>query len=93
VADSAVRVVIRGLVQGVGFRAWTAHQADGLGLRGWVRNRRDGTVEAAFFGPAEAVDEMVRRCRRGPRLARVDDVATVPETGQPPAGFEQRGTV
>src|SRR3954453_555526 len=84
--------VIRGRVQGVGFRAWTAYQADRLGLRGWVRNRRDGTVEAALFGPAEAVDEMLRRCHRGPRAAQVDDVATSPEPDQPPAGFEQRST-
>ena len=91
-ADTAVRVVIRGRVQGVGFRAWTAYQADRLGLRGWVRNRRDGTVEAALFGPAEAVDEMLRRCRHGPRSARVDDVATTPDADQPPAGFEQRST-
>ena len=45
------RVVVRGRVQGVGYRAWTEDTAILNGLDGWVRNRRDGTVEAVFAGP------------------------------------------
>jgi acylphosphatase len=67
-------VVIRGRVQGVGFRAWTEHVALRRGLEGFVRNRRDGTVEALFAGSAEAVAAMIEDCRRGPPGARVDAV-------------------
>jgi acylphosphatase len=66
------RVIVRGRVQGVGYRAWTEHAARTRSLAGWVRNRRDGSVEAVFAGPAEAVEAMVEACRRGPLLARVD---------------------
>ena len=66
------RVVIRGRVQGVGFRAWTGDEARRRALDGWVRNRRDGAVEAVFAGPRETVADMIDACRRGPPLARVD---------------------
>jgi acylphosphatase len=66
-----VRVLIRGEVQGVGFRAWTEQAALRRGLEGWVRNRRDGSVEAVFAGPAEVVAGMIEACRRGPAAARV----------------------
>lgn len=69
-----VGAVIRGRVQGVGFRAWVAHRAQLHGLAGWVRNRRDGTVEAVFAGPADLVEVMVKTCREGPRGSRVDGV-------------------
>jgi acylphosphatase len=69
------RVIIRGRVQGVGYRAWVEQQAVGLGLQGWVRNRRDGSVEALFEGANDVVDSMVAACRRGPSSARVDEVA------------------
>jgi acylphosphatase len=72
--DVIRRVVIRGRVQGVGFRAWTEVTALECGLQGWVRNRRDGSVEALFAGPAEAVAAMIEHCRRGPPGARVDAV-------------------
>ena len=68
------RVVVRGRVQGVGYRAWTEDTAILNGLDGWVRNRRDGAVEAVFAGPPEAVDGMIEACRRGPDSARVDAV-------------------
>jgi acylphosphatase len=68
------RVVIRGRVQGVGYRAWVEEEALARGLEGWARNRRDGTVEAVFAGPPETVADMVETCRRGPPLARVDAV-------------------
>lgn len=69
------RVLIRGRVQGVGYRAWVDHQAKRLGLQGWVRNRRDGSVEALFGGPEETVADMIASCWNGPSLARIDEVA------------------
>ena len=73
--SGAVRhVMIRGRVQGVGYRAWTEHTATGLDLSGWVRNRRDGSVEAVFAGSAGVVAQMIEACRRGPSSARVDAV-------------------
>ncbi len=71
---SACHVLMRGRVQGVGFRAWTEDTALKRGLQGWVRNRRDGAVEAVFVGPAAAVAEMIAACRQGPPGARVDGI-------------------
>ncbi|MFZ1922224.1 MAG: acylphosphatase [Xanthobacteraceae bacterium] len=65
-------VLIRGRVQGVGYRAWAEVTALERGLRGWVRNRRDGTVEALFSGLESAVLAMLDDCRSGPPGARVD---------------------
>ncbi len=65
-------IVLRGRVQGVGFRAFVEREALKRGLEGWVRNRRDGAVEALFAGPPTVVAEMIEVCRRGPFSARVD---------------------
>jgi acylphosphatase len=73
----SVRIRISGRVQGVGFRAWMEDEAMVLGLAGWVRNRRDGSVEAVVSGAPEQVEEMIARCHRGPRAARVSEVAVV----------------
>lgn len=67
-------VVIRGEVQGVGYRAWAEYIARQLGLDGWVRNRRDGTVEAVFAGPTPAVAKMIETCGRGPPASLVEAV-------------------
>jgi acylphosphatase len=67
-------VVIRGRVQGVGYRAWTEYTAEGKELEGWVRNRRDGSVEAVFAGEAQIVREMIDLCRQGPPGSRVDAI-------------------
>ncbi|KJC49116.1 acylphosphatase [Bradyrhizobium sp. LTSP885] len=72
-------VMVRGRVQGVGYRAWVAELATSRGLDGWVRNRRDGSVEAVFSGAEDVVSGMVATCRRGPVSARVDAVQV--ETG------------
>jgi acylphosphatase len=65
-------IVVRGRVQGVGYRMWTEDLAERLGLEGWVRNRRDGSVEAVFAGPAEPVMAAIEACRSGPRHGHVD---------------------
>jgi acylphosphatase len=65
-------VIIRGRVQGIGYRAWTEVTALERGVEGWVRNRRDGSVEALFSGPNDEVAAMIAECRRGPPGARVD---------------------
>jgi acylphosphatase len=90
--ERTVRVRIAGRVQGVGFRYWTEDTARELELVGWVRNRRDGSVEALFFGAADNVTEMLRRCHEGPRAAQVTSVDILEEGGDAPAGFELRPT-
>ena len=79
--NRTLHVLIHGRVQGVGYRAWTHHQAQLHGLKGWVRNRRDGTVEAVFSGPDSLVEAMLRACREGPRGAVVERIEPVPEAG------------
>ena len=70
----AVHVILRGRVQGVGFRAFVEHEALSRGIEGWVRNRRDGTVEAVFAGDTASVEAMIAACKSGPRGSRVDDI-------------------
>jgi len=72
--DRTVHVMITGIVQGVGYRAFVERQARALGLCGWVRNLRDGSVEAVFSGTPESVGQILDRCRSGPRLAMVEEV-------------------
>ncbi len=67
-------LIIRGRVQGVGYRAFVEDAALDYGLAGWVRNRRNGEVEAVFAGPAAAVAQVAEACRHGPRGALVDSV-------------------
>lgn len=84
------RVIVSGVVQGVGFRWWTRGEAQRLHLAGWVRNRSDGTVEAEIEGSDAAVETMLACLRHGPRYAEVCDVAVseIAETGA--TGFELR---
>jgi acylphosphatase len=91
--NHTIQVIISGRVQGVWFRAWTAREATALGLDGWVRNRMDGTVEAAFSGDRQHVEEMLRHCHAGPRIARVDDVREVAVSEPLRPGFHQLPTL
>ncbi len=69
-----LRLVLRGRVQGVGFR-WFAREAGRqCDLAGWVRNREDGAVEIVASGQPDALDRFVDAVRRGPPGARVDDL-------------------
>jgi len=69
-----VAVKIYGSVQGVFFRANTKEKADELGIRGWVKNDSDGGVSAVFEGPEEAVNELLKWCKKGPESAQVEKV-------------------
>lgn len=82
-----MRVVVRGSVQGVGFRYATVSRAGSVGLGGWVRNRPDGAVEAVFEGPPDRVESMVAWCDHGPSGARVEGVETAAEEPVGERGF------
>jgi acylphosphatase len=86
----SVQVRIEGNVQGVGFRNWTQRLAGQLGLTGWVRNRRDGSVEAVFSGTTKTVEEALKRCRMGPRSAKVTEVTVIGEGAGVVEGFDIR---
>ncbi len=73
----AVRALVGGSVQGVGFREATRRRADEVGVRGWVRNTDDGQVSVHAEGASESVERLLAFLRAGSRVARVDveDVA------------------
>ena len=71
---TAKRLVIRGRVQGVGYRYSMVDAAMASGVTGWVRNRRDGSVEAMLQGSADQLTRMREWLHRGPPAARVDEV-------------------
>lgn len=73
-AEAAVRVAVRGAVQGVGFRYETQQRAERLGVLGWVRNEEDGTVRVHAEGARAAVDSLLDFLREGPRGAAVAEV-------------------
>lgn len=75
-----LHAVVRGRVQGVGFRWFVREEARKLGLAGCVANRRDGTVEVEAEGPAEAIASLERVLERGPEHAVVDGVDSLPPT-------------
>jgi acylphosphatase len=70
----ARRFLVRGRVQGVGFRWFVEREAHVLGIAGWVRNNVDGSVEVLAMGSREQLVGLRSRLREGPRAARVDDV-------------------
>ena len=71
-----VHAIVRGRVQGVGYRAETQQQGRMLGLVGWVRNLPDGSVELEAEGPRAALDALLAWAALGPPGARVDALET-----------------
>ena len=69
-----LRAVVRGRVQGVGFRASTQARAARLGLTGYVRNQIDGSVELVAEGPRGVLDVLLDYLQTGPPGARVEQV-------------------
>ena len=76
------RLVIRGVVQGVGFRYAMMAEARARGVTGWVRNRRNGSVEAMVAGTPDQVQAMLAWSRVGPAGATVDDVVVETASGE-----------
>ena len=80
----ARRFVVKGRVQGVGFRWFVSRAARRLGLTGWTRNAPDGSVEVLAQGDAEEVTALGSELAVGPRSARVTEVdaeEAVPDPG------------
>ncbi len=84
------RAVVRGRVQGVGFRWFAERNARSLGVHGWVRNRTDGTVETVAEGDEQAVGEYLARLSRGPSGSRVDEVVVEEAAAEGLDAFEVR---
>ena len=68
------RFLVRGRVQGVGFRWFVEREAHILRITGWVRNNHEGCVEVLAMGTTEQLAGLRSRLQEGPRAARVDDV-------------------
>jgi acylphosphatase len=71
-------ILVSGIVQGVGYRAFTERVARGLGLSGYARNLPDGRVEVKIEGEREKVDRFIERLRQGPSAGRVDRLDVTP---------------
>ena len=71
---AARRFLVRGRVQGVGFRWFVEREAHILSIAGWVRNNSDGAVEVLAQGTRDQLSALRSRLQEGPRAARVDQV-------------------
>lgn len=91
-ARRAVRLMVGGHVQGVGFRWWVVGEARALGVDGWVRNRRDGRVEVLAVGEDRALDRLTSALASGPPGARVTSVDPEDADDDGSKGFEQKST-
>ncbi len=88
-----LHALVRGRVQGVGFRWFVQEQASALALAGWVRNLRDGSVELEAEGPRGDLETLVERLREGPGGGDVEGVdASWFEPSATYTGFEIRAT-
>jgi acylphosphatase len=75
--DGRLEAVVRGRVQGVGFRYWVVRRATGLGLTGWVANELDGSVRCVAEGDVASLDDLEDFLRNGPAGAIVEEVQAV----------------
>lgn len=88
---TAVRAIVRGGVQGVGFRYATVTRAGELGVLGWVRNGDAGEVRVHAEGSGPAVEELVAFLRAGPPAAAVAGVEVEPGKVEGHEQFAVRG--
>lgn len=91
VSLSQLRAVVRGMVQGVGYRFFVRRQAAALGLRGYARNLPDGSVEVVAEGDRRSLEQLLHALERGPSAADVEDVEAEWDVGSGAfSGFQIR---
>jgi acylphosphatase len=69
-----VRIIVKGVVQGVGFRYFAIRIAERLGITGYVKNLPEGSVEIEAEGDKTVVNAFIKEIRIGPRYSRVTDI-------------------
>lgn len=79
---SGAHIIVKGIVQGVGYRFFAMRHARACRLKGWVRNQPNGDVELAVEGEQEQIQSFVEELKTGPRFARVNDVLVTPAAFQ-----------
>ncbi len=86
--QSCEKFTVTGLVQGVGFRYHTTHQAMQLGLDGYAMNLANGDVEVVACGNQSKIDQLFTWLEQGPRTAQVESVVREPVAYKPYKGFK-----
>ena len=88
--STALRAVVRGRVQGVGFREFVLNRARFLAVSGYVRNRPDGrSLEVIAEGPRSDLEQLLAYLREGPRMSRVDAIDA--DWSEPTGAYEGFG--
>jgi len=84
----SVRLYIKGVVQGVFFRAFVKENAEKLDVRGFIRNLEDGRVEVFLEGDPDKVNKMIELSKTGPKFSQIYDMEIIPEKFQDLKGFK-----
>jgi len=84
----SVRLYIKGVVQGVFFRAFVKENAEKLDVRGFIRNLDDGRVEVFLEGDPDKVNKMIELCKTGPKYSQIYNMEIIPEKFQDLKGFK-----
>ncbi len=74
--DKALKIRVRGQVQGVGYRRYAQRAAEGCQVFGWARNLRNGEVEILALGNESALENYLTLLRKGPPFGHVEEVIT-----------------
>lgn len=85
-----VQFLVRGRVQGVGYRRFVQRQAESLQLEGWTRNLKDGRVEVKARGSEDSLRRLEEKLRNGPLLSSVEEVSRAVRNDEPLSGFAIR---
>jgi acylphosphatase len=86
--NQSISIIVKGQVQGVGYRYHTLKNANELKINGFVKNQSDGSVNIIAEGETEAIGAFIERCKQGPRFARVSSVEVYPVESNNYIGFE-----